>query len=287
MRRVEVGRQIVDFIKCSPTQNMTILVKSNHKTEEYIPIAAKLMSYDNVYAEQVGFIEKPANGQAAAYLHMAGGEFCGNACMSLAAFLASEREIALNDSIDIVLEVSGLEKAINCSVTRRRDGFYCKVEMPSPLKMEDRIIQYEGNELAILIMRYPGFIHIVMEVDEFAASIRSQAESLAKLLGLTLGANLIGILLYKAAAQEMAPLIYVPHLDSMVWERGCGSGTASIGAYLAWKHEAAIVAEIKQPGGIIQVNASWNAVEPANLHIEGLVGIVAQGKAFIDFDDDN
>ncbi|OPH57010.1 diaminopimelate epimerase [Paenibacillus ferrarius] len=266
---------------------MTILVESNHKLEEYIPIAAKLMSYDHVYAEQVGFIEKSANNQAAAFLQMAGGEFCGNACMSLAAFLASEREIALNDSTEIILEVSGLEKAINCSVTRRRSGFYCKVEMPIPQKIENRIIQYEGKELGVIILRYPGYIHIVIEVDDFGASIRNKAESLAKLLGLTLGASLIGILLYKAAMQEMAPLIYVPHLDTMIWERGCGSGTASIGAYLAWKHEATIVAEIKQPGGIILVNASWHAAEPTNLNIEGLVGIVAQGKAFIDLSIDN
>ncbi|NOV00614.1 diaminopimelate epimerase [Paenibacillus planticolens] len=264
---------------------MTILVKSNHTRDEYKHIATKLMSYDHVHAEQVGFIEAPVNSNAAAHLQMAGGEFCGNACMALAAFIASERNMELNDSTDIVLEVSGTDELLTCLVQRKSTGFYCSVAMPIPQHIEERIIPYEGNDLAVIIVRYPDFIHIVIEVDEFHESIRNKAESLAKLLGLTLGANLIGILLYKVSAHELAPLIYVPHLDSMVWERGCGSGTASVGAYLAWKHKEKIAAEVKQPGGMIQVHANYNEEEAANLCIEGLVGIVAQGKAFIDIND--
>lgn len=79
----------------------------------------------------------------------------------------------------------------------------------------------------------------------------------------------------------MAPLIYVPPLDSMIWERGCGSGTASLGAYLSWKNKGAIAAQVKQPGGTIQVTADCYKDEVTSLMIEGSVGIVAQGKAFI------
>ncbi|MNG33792.1 hypothetical protein D3C84_1201190 [compost metagenome] len=80
----------------------------------------------------------------------------------------------------------------------------------------------------------------------------------------------------------MAPLIYVPPLDSLVWERGCGSGTASVGAYLAWKHGGAIAAPIKQPGGIIHVTAQCENGEISSLTIEGAVEIVAEGKAYIE-----
>jgi histidine racemase len=47
-------KQEIDFIKFNPTQNMTILVKTNYPVEEYKHIASKIMSYDSVYAEQVG-----------------------------------------------------------------------------------------------------------------------------------------------------------------------------------------------------------------------------------------
>ncbi|WP_299088702.1 diaminopimelate epimerase [uncultured Metabacillus sp.] len=280
-------KQEIDFIKVNPTQNMTILVKSNYSVEKYKDIASKMMAYDSVYAEQVGFIAKPANKQAAARLQMAGDEFCGNACMALAALIAAEKGLKQNDLTEIVLEVSGTDSLIMCQVKKTSDEYYCQVTMPIPKKIEQKTIKYDGNDLNIIIVRYQEFIHIVIEVDEFSKTVREKAQSLAKLLGVTLGAGLIGILLYNPDSYELAPLIYVPYLDSMIWERGCGSGTASIGAYLAWKKKGEIVAKIKQPGGTINVFATYDIEEITSLSIEGAVGIVAQGKAFIDVNQNN
>ncbi|CAH0272845.1 Diaminopimelate epimerase [Peribacillus sp. Bi96] len=274
--------QEIDFIKFNPTQNMTILVKTNFLVEEYKHIASKIMSYDSVHAEQVGFIEKPINNKAAAKLQMAGGEFCGNACMALAAFVASEKGLKHNDLAEIILEASGTDKLITCQMKRNLGEYHCLVTMPIPKKIEQRTIKYDGNDLNMIIVRYHEFIHIVIEVEEFSKTVREKAQSLAKLLGVTLGTNLIGVLLYKSKSEEMAPLIYVPHLDSMIWERGCGSGTASLGAYLAWKNKGEIVKNIRQPGGDIKVFATCHGEDLTSLMIEGSVQIVAQGKAFID-----
>ncbi len=275
-------KQEIDFIKFNPTQNMTILVKANYSVKEYKQIASKIMSYDSVHAEQVGFIEKPIDDKAAAHLQMAGGEFCGNACMALAAFIAFEQGIRQEEMTEVLLEVSGTSELVKCQVKGNSDEYFCQVTMPTPNKIEQRTIQYDGSDLNIIIVRYEEFIHIVIEVEDFGQSIREKAQSLAKLLGVTLGANLIGILLYKTKSDELAPLIYVPHLDSLIWERGCGSGTASLGSYLAWKKKGEIFAKVRQPGGTINVVAKYCNEEVESLKIEGIVGIVAQGKAFID-----
>jgi len=275
-------KQEIDFIKFSPTQNMTILVKTDHAAEKYNHIATRLMSYDNVYAEQVGFIEPTRRTEAAARLEMAGGEFCGNACMALAAHHASEAGLAHQESMDIMLEVSGTDQLIMCHVKKQQNEYDCQVTMPIPKQIEQRTIRYEGIELDMVIIRYAEFIHIVIEVDDFDDTMKKRAQTLARLLGLTLGDKLIGILLYQSHSEEMAPLIYVPELDSLIWERGCGSGTASVGAYLAWSQQRQITQYIKQPGGAIKVVAQWNGAELGSITIEGSVGIVAQGKAFID-----
>ncbi|WP_433746778.1 diaminopimelate epimerase [Paenibacillus amylolyticus] len=275
-------KQEIDFIKFSPTQNMTILVKTDHVAEQYSHIATRLMSYDNVYAEQVGFIEPTRRPEAVARLEMAGGEFCGNACMALAAHLASEEGLAQQESMDIMLEVSGTDQLIICHVKKQQNEYNCQVTMPVPKQIEQRTIRYEGIELDMVIIRYAEFIHIVIEVDDFDDTMKKRAQTLARLLGLTLGDKLIGILLYQSHLEEMAPLIYVPELDSLIWERGCGSGTASVGAYLAWSQQRQITQYIKQPGGAIKVAAQWNGAELGSITIEGSVGIVAQGKAFID-----
>ncbi|MCJ8015284.1 diaminopimelate epimerase [Paenibacillus sp. KQZ6P-2] len=274
--------QEIDFIKFNPTQNMTVLVKTDHPAETYPHIAAQIMSYDNVYAEQVGFIGGAIKPEAAAYLEMAGGEFCGNACMALAAYIASEKEVESTDYSEIVLEVSGTDQLIRCQVKKQQNEYFCQVMMPIPEQIEQRTVKYEGIDMDIVIVRYREFIHIVIEVEAFDEAMRKRAQALARLLGLTLGDKLIGILLYKSQSEELAPLIFVPQLDSLIWERGCGSGTASVGAYLAWSRQREVVQQIKQPGGTIKVKAQWNGAELERITIEGSVGIVAQGKAFID-----
>ncbi|WP_282936182.1 diaminopimelate epimerase [Paenibacillus sp. RC67] len=271
----------IEFVKFNPTQNMTILVRTQHPINEYAYIASKMMSYDHVYAEQVGFIEEPIHHGAAAHLQMAGGEFCGNACMALAALIASERGIVHNDWMNIELEASGTEQFIACQVKKIKEQYVCQVSMPIPNKIEKKTLNYEGDDLDIAIVRYHDFLHIVIEVEQFDLTMRNKAQGLAKLLGVVLGANLIGVLLFKSDSHELAPLIYVPPLDSMIWERGCGSGTASLGAYLSWIRQAAIAVPIRQPGGTIHVTADCYQDEVTNLRIEGSVEIVAQGKAYI------
>ncbi|MFD2611343.1 diaminopimelate epimerase [Paenibacillus gansuensis] len=275
-------KQEVDFVKLNPTQNMTILVKTKHPAEEYQRIASRMMSYDSVYAEQVGFIETPSRQEAEAHLQMAGGEFCGNACMALAVYVASGKGLCPEDSMNIVLQTSGTDQLISCRVRVVADQYLCKIAMPVPRKLEQRQITYEGAELDVAIVRYPDFYHLVIEVESFSEEVREKAQALAKLLGVTQGSSLVGVLLYKTESGEMAPLIYVPPVDSMIWERGCGSGTASLGAYLSWKRKGGVEEPVRQPGGTIHVTADWSGGEVTSVWIEGTVGIAAQGQAYIE-----
>ena len=103
------------FVKLNPTQNMTLLVESPLRREDYAKVADSIMAYESVYAEQVGFIERPGSGsKAVARLQMAGGEFCGNAAMSLAAYVAwlDKKEKFLSGARIIPLEVSGSDEVI-------------------------------------------------------------------------------------------------------------------------------------------------------------------------------
>jgi Diaminopimelate epimerase len=275
-------KQEIDFVKLNPTQNMTILVKSNHPAEEYNHIASQLMSYDSLHAEQVGFINRSSNPVAAANLQMAGGEFCGNACMSMAAYLADKSGMESNGVMEIQLESSGTNQLVSCRVRRDGDLYSCRVAMPLPYAVESKSATYGGEEIPLVLVKYEHAFHVVIEADRFSEEWRRKAEGLAKLLGIAFDSGLIGILMFNSDTFEMAPLIYLPGLDSMVWEKGCGSGTASVGAYLSWRDKENVSARIKQPGGTIQVSAEYGGQKVTSLQIEGAVSIVAHGKAFID-----
>lgn len=202
-------KQEIEFIKFNPTQNMTILVKTNHPTEDYKQIATKMMSYDSVNAEQVGFIGKSLNNAADAYLKMAGGEFCGNACMSLATLIASEKGLHHDEHTEILLEVSGSDTLIMCQVRRNVNEHICQLTMPIPKTIEKRTIKYGREEIDVVIVSFHEFVHIVIEVKRFSDKVREEAQRLAKSFAAKLEANLIGILLYKSKSGELAPLIYV------------------------------------------------------------------------------
>lgn len=274
--------KIVDFVKFNPTQNMTILVTTYYENVvERLHVAKELMAYNHLHAEQVGFIEKPRNISASAALRMAGGEFCGNACMALAAWLCSGNDSEPPNETELMLEVSGTDRLVACRVRREGENYRCRVEMPAPVGFESFDVSYGGRTWHMVKLNYGDAIHIIMEVQSFDDAIRSQAEELARLLGKTTGQSLVGIMLYQADTRQMAPLIYVRTLDSLVWERGCGSGTASIGAYLAWKLRSHVSVQVKQPGGIIEAEASYTNGAITSVRIEGSVGIVAQGKAYV------
>lgn len=276
----------IDFVKCSPAQNMTVLVKTKLPTAEYPHIAAHIMAYSHLYAEQVGFIEAPAPPAVDARLRMAGGEFCGNACMSLAAYLAAERGLRHNELAELQLECSGADAPVRCRVEKTPRAYKCEVSMPVPERIERATAPFADNELRLGIVRYRDFVHMLIEVEQFDDTSRHTAQQLAKLLGVASGGSLVGILLYKTSsvvgACELAPLIYVPGVGSMVWERGCGSGTASLGAFLAWERQSTTDIPVKQPGGTIDVCAMWDGGAVASLTIKGTVDIVAQGTAFIE-----
>ncbi|MGM0852784.1 MAG: diaminopimelate epimerase [Bacillota bacterium] len=260
---------------------MTVLVKTKHLMEEYHQIASRLMAYDSLYAEQVGFIEESKNAGADSSLQMAGGEFCGNACMSLAAFIASGRALPHGCSTTILLEVSGSDELVRCDVKNEMCLYRCRMTMPIPARIKNQMWVVDGEELPVTMIHYQEAVHAVLEAGQLAPSLRRSAETLARMINSSYKGNLVGVLLYDSVTGKLAPLIHVPDVNSMMWERGCGSGTGSLGAYLAWKQKRCISLQVKQPGGEMHVTADWNDGSITAVRIEGTVGIVAEGKAFI------
>lgn len=87
----------VKFIKASPTENMTLLIETPVAREKQLAVAERLIAYGSVYAEQAGYIEEAENPAAEKRLQMMAGEFCGNASLSLAAWLAQKKNLQIGE----------------------------------------------------------------------------------------------------------------------------------------------------------------------------------------------
>ncbi|MDR2945566.1 MAG: diaminopimelate epimerase, partial [Candidatus Adiutrix sp.] len=149
---IEVDTMEIKFVKLSPTQNMTVLAEDIVPRERHREVAERLMAYDGVFGEQVGFVEKPRNPAAWARLQMMGGEFCGNASMALAALLAWDRGLSAGQRVEALLEVSGAEDLLSVDVLLKDGAAACAVEMPLPESIEELTLSLDGQDCQVAVV---------------------------------------------------------------------------------------------------------------------------------------
>lgn len=269
----------VSFVKISPTQNVTLLVTDPVPRDMHAEIAAQMLEYDGAGGEQVGFLEPATREDAPARLQMMGGEFCGNATMSLGAYLAWREGLAVGARAEYRLEVSGANALVPCEIERREDAFFGTVTMPLPEGIETVRLETDLGAQDWQLVRLPGIAHIVVP---FATGpSREEIERRIRAWNLKIGADALGVLRWNAEESAMEPIVYVPSTDSAVWERGCGSGTAALGCALAAQNRQSLRMAICQPGGTITADATWKDGRIAQIRISGSVRITAAGTAFL------
>ena len=267
------------FIKTSPTENMTLLIETPVPREQHLEIAEKLIAYGSVYAEQAGYIEEPENPAAAKRLQMVAGEFCGNASLSLAAVVAEEKGLKTGEETEIILEVSGADSLVNCQMKKEEKGWFGRVAMPLPKAIEHKKFHLEDETYELAEVIFEGISHIIVPVSLWGERAVEKAELAAKVWAEHMPAA-FGILLFDEEKGECQPLVSIQGA-TLIWERGCGSGTSAVGAYLAMKAGKSLSVSLKQPGGIMGAEVSMENGKIISLHITGKVSIVAKGTAYL------
>lgn len=271
----------IDFVKISPTENMTILVKSTVSEEDQLYVGTELIKYSSVYAEQAGFIEKPISLKAASRLRMMAGEFCGNATMALAAYKAFEKDLNSGDEIDVPLEVSGAENVLVCHIKALENRVYTgTVNMPLPLSIEDNRYLIDGKEMILTTVVFAGIKHIILPKKNIGDNFKYVLEDSIESLNNQIDRDAFGIIVFDEDTNYINPLVSVKSAGSLYWERGCGSGSEAVGVYLAHRYKKSIESDIFQPGGMITVKVEYRD-KIVSASITGNVTIVAEGTAYI------
>lgn len=238
----------VEFIKMSPSQNMTVLITSHAAPKEYADIGNALMNYEYVHAEQAGFIVDPLTNKALIRLEMSGGEFCGNAVLAAAAY-CTYKEISTTSRFAI--ESSGSKDPLECEVVTKSPILYkAKAEMPKAQSIYKAEITLEEKKLQGTVVQFQGMTHFLINTwpvkEEFPKILHALKENIQD--------KAIGIIPYRHMEEltyEIRPFVYVTETDNMFFERSCGSGTLALGIYLAELLRQNSF-HIQQPGGTIQ-----------------------------------
>lgn len=260
----------VEFSKYNPAGNMTVLVHSEHDSKHYGLIAQQLMSEMHLGCEQVGFIEE--NNHQRPNLVMSGQEFCGNATLCFIHYLKNQHLLERGQQS---VEVSGREDEV---VYQLHEADYYEVTMPKPTQITTITLDFKGMSIQARRIEYPQYLHFVIAVDQIDHTLKQKMEQFLQDSAWQQHFKTVGVMLYQPKKQYMEPLIYVPAINSMIWERSCASGSASVGMDLYHSECSCHDQPIVQPGGTLTVSVTHRG----HITIKGAVHTVATGMAYIE-----
>lgn len=250
----------IRYVLLDPTGNLTALVLDPVEPHERPWVTEALMKQ----SEQVGYLTEPKGSEARARLEMMGGEFCGNASMATAVYLASLDGPEPGKEEAILLEVSGADGLVACRAKSGKDGWRGAVEMPLPTRTEPcRIL---GTELDAVYM--PGMVHLIYTGPALEKAV---AEALLEAAEERFSEPAMGLLQYDRKRKRMIPLVRVRESGTQVWETACGSGTAAVGYLEAVKAGSSVNVKVCQPGGVLRAEAEWRAGRPSRMILSGTV----------------
>lgn len=280
-----MGKRCVQFSKYNPSGNMTVLVHSKHAKSEYATIANQIMATTHIHCEQVGFIESTDPQQF--HLVMSGNEFCGNAAISFMHYLKQHDFIDHSDmlgeanSMPLQMHISGRSDLVTCEM--HRDGYYA-VSMPQPKYIKHAQLTLDGQIFYITKIVYESYLHVVIPVERITAQLQKEIERFVQTTRWDKEFKTIGVMLFNRETQYLTPLIYLPEVQSMIWENSCGSGAASIGIFENIHNAPSCEGyKVYQPGGHIIVTSHYHAqTQTYQATIKGRVSMVATGTAYIE-----
>lgn len=264
----------LNYVKISPAQNMTVLITDYVNPEDHMMVSDAVMRYDSLNAEQVGFIVHPSRWDSKIGLKMAGGEFCGNALLSAAAYGTYK---GLCPEGAFFADSSGVSVSLQCETRLVSQNTFCvRAEMPEPSSVKTISIALEEEVVTGSIVELDGIGHFVSEIWPDTKKLDGILEALIT----RVQSSAIGVIPYRKIAPggyEIHPYVYVRGTGSRVFERACGSGSFSLGVHL-FREQGEKIIEVYQPGGIISVGAG-----PSNW-ISTSVTISSEGSVYIDGD---
>ena len=245
----------IDYCYADPAGNITILVETAFNAADYPQIASRLLSAEPG-AEQVGFIENISD--AGVSLRMAGGEFCGNAAFSSAAFAAMK-----SGAYEAVISVDfrGIDRSLTASMKRTSENcFSGTIDMPLPEEISERQLSFQGTDIVLPVVRFPGIAHIICT----SPLEKGFAEAALKQWCKELCAPAAGIMLLDDKNKTLTPLVYVPDPETLFWESSCASGTCAAAAWLSSRSGTCGTYSFAEPGGNLGAETDKGSIRLIN-----------------------
>ena len=235
-----------EYYILNPTGNITaIVIDKGISASDYPEISNAIMKKHNT-VEQVGFLKIEGSHPI---LHMAGGEFCGNATMCAAVLFCKIN--CLSDT-DTFVEVYGIKDLISVQICKTGDGYDCKAKLPKPESISDVNFEIDGKSYSLPTVKSAGITHIISckTIDNLTA------ERIIRKYSKIFDVPALGIMLLDTSTLNMTPIVYVQKCDTLFYENSCASGSCAVCAYLTQGINTEKEFVLAQPAGSLTVSSS-------------------------------
>ena len=283
----------IPFYKLSPGGNTTLLIPARAVPVTQRPaVARQLMDSLHLGAEQVGFIDLPAqisglegiqNPEGMPGLVMMGGEFCGNACRCLAALLVMlAKEAPESWPVTGNLRSSGAAAPVAWRVTPLASN---EPGLDAAVRIDLAGAALTELEPGLIRVDMPGIVHLLLDEARCPLPDDPTAEAALWRQRLNLTAEpAVGCIRHApldAPEQYIRPLVWVRDTGSSCPETACGSGSLALALAL---HAASGTnkVNIRQPSKeniAVELEPNPNGVVCG--WIGGPVRLIAEGKAYL------
>jgi len=106
------------------------------------------------------------------------------------------------------------------------------------------------NGLKLSVIVFEGIVHVIAENEEISDEIY---EEVKQIVLKKYNPEAFGLMFLQIDKLWITPAVYVKAMDSLVYEKSCGSGTVATAIYLTRNEKNGIFSYIiNQPGGIIE-----------------------------------
>ena len=257
---------VIHYVKADPSGNVTLFVLDPVAPEDRNRINELLLAKEKT-AEQAGCLT--INGDTTS-VEMMGGEFCGNATRSSAAYALYR---AGGQEGTYKVRCSGCDTALTAHITKLKDNLYdARIELPLPLAMKTIPISYNRESVTCHYVSMPGIDHYVY----FTFNLRNLDKkqflySLQREISRGPEPSAYGLMLVELGSLRMIPAVYVTKTGTFYWENSCGSGSGAVAAAMAQRQNHSVEAVLQEPGGRISVNADYRDQKVTSLTIGGPV----------------
>ena len=261
----------VNVVKLDPSGNITLFVLSPVPVDDRRELNDALLSADPD-AEQAGCLS--GSGRSVR-VEMMGGEFCGNASRSAAAYWAHIH------GEEGVFEVtcSGAKAPMEARVKKLGSTpptYDAEIDLPLPLSITEEAMRVGEKEVSLIHVVLPGIDHYVYFTEELDA-LAPMDYWLALKNKVSTGPlpDAYGLILVEEKSARMIPAVFVTATGTLYWERSCGSGSAAAAAALGLRHQKSLALILKEPGGPISIKAAMKDGKLTGITIGGPVRIDA------------